>query len=151
MKLREKRRYHLLSLFIALVVALTMCPIKAKAQVIGSLEADIPFQFYVGNTKLPPGKYTIHTLDDSDLTIMEIISADGKVSALFDVRQAEANSSPAKSELIFNKYRNRYFLAKLFDESNPRGSAVGESRYEQRVDKADAEAQEHVPAQHRAG
>jgi hypothetical protein len=130
MKLQKKRRhYSLLSLFIALVFPLTMYSSKAQAQIIGNLEADIPFQFHAGNTELPPGKYVIHILDNSDLTIMEISSADGKMSALFDVREAEANSTPARDELIFNKYGNRYFLAKLFDESNADGSAVIESRY----------------------
>jgi len=149
MKLQKKRRNHQLpSLFVALIFALTMHPSKARAQVIGNLEADIPFQFHAGNTELPPGKYIIHVLDNSDLTIMEISSADGKVSALFDVRDAEAKSAPAANELVFNKYGNRYFLAKLFDESNPSGSAVIESRYETRIDKATAEAQEHVPARH---
>ena len=149
MKLHEKRGHHeLLSLFIALVFALTVHPSKAQAQIVGNLEADIPFQFHAGNTELPPGKYIIHVLDDSDLTIMEIISADGKMSTLFDVRDAETKSAPAGNELIFNRYGNRYFLAKLFDESNPSGSAVIESRYEKRIDKATAEAQEYVPARH---
>jgi len=148
MKPQETRRYQLLSLFIALIFALTMYPSKTQAQIVGGLEADIPFQFHAGNTELPPGKYIIRMLDNSDLTIMEISSADGKMSALFDVREAEANSAPANNELIFNKYGNRYFLAKLFDQSNPNGSAVIESRYEKRIDKATMEAQEHVPARH---
>ena len=148
MKLQETRKHQLLSLFIALVFALTMHPSKAQAQVVGKLEADIPFQFYAGNTALPPGKYIVHVLDNTDLTIMEISSADGKMSALFDVRDAEANSAPAKDELIFNKYGNRYFLEKVFNESDPNGTAVIESRYEKRIDKTTAEAQEHVPARH---
>ena len=124
----QKITRHCCVKFIASVLALTMYPTKARAQIIGNLEADIPFQFQAGNAKFPPGKYIIHILDNSDLTIMEISSADGKMSALFDVHEAEANSTPARDELIFNKYGNRYFLAKLFDESNPDGSAVIESR-----------------------
>ncbi len=88
-------------------------------------------------------------LDDSDLTIMEISSADGSTSALFQVQEAEANTTPAKSELIFNKYGNRYFLAKLFDEGNPSGSQVPKSAYEKKVSQQAAEAQAHVPAHHR--
>ncbi len=148
MKLQQITGNRLLSLLIALVFALTMYPTKAKAQITGDLEVDVPFQFHAGNSKLPPGKYFIHVLDNSDLNIMEISSADGATSALFEVRGAEANSAPAKSELIFNKYGNRYFLAKLFDEGNPSGSVVLESRYEKGVQSA-AEAQEHVPARHR--
>jgi len=139
---------HLLSLLIALVFALTI-PTKADAQIIGALEANIPFQFHVGNTKLPPGKYIIRMLDDPDLTVMEITGADGSTSALFEVQATEANSAPAKSELIFNKYGNRYFLAKLFDEGSPSGSQLLKSRYEKRLNQAATEPQEHVPAHHR--
>jgi len=142
------RLRQLILSFAALVLAATVYPAKAHAQIIGNLEVNIPFQFHAGNTKLPAGKYIIHMLDNSDLQVMEITSADGSVSALFDVEAAEASSTPAKTELIFNKYGNRYFLAKLFDESNADGSAVIESRYEKRIDKATAEAQEHVPARH---
>src|SRR5713226_9682221 len=143
------RRHHLLSLLIALVFALTIYPSKAHAQIIGDLEVNIPFQFHAGNAKLPAGKYVIRMLDDSNLTIMEISSADGSTSALFEVQETEANSTPAKSELIFNKYGNRYFLAKLFDEGNPSGSQVLKSRYEKRISQAASEPQAHVPAQHR--
>jgi hypothetical protein len=142
-------RQHLLSLFIALAFALTIYPSKAQAQIVGNLEVNIPFQFHAGNTQLPPGKYVIHMLDDSDLTVMEISSADDSASALFEVQAAEANSAPAQSELIFNKYGNRYFLAKLFDEGNPSGSKVLESRYEKRISKAGTATQEHVSAHHR--
>lgn len=143
-------RRQLLSSFIALVLALSLYASKAHAQIVGALEVNIPFQFHAGNTKLPAGKYVVRMLDDSDLTVMEIRSADGSTSALFEVVTAKANSTPAKSELIFNKYGNRYFLAELFDEGNPNGSQVPKSRYEKRVSQATTTAQEHVPARHRA-
>ena len=147
MKLRKTGSYQLLSMFVALVFVLTMHSTKAQAQIVGNLEVDIPFQFHAGNTKLPPGKYTIHLLENTDLTVMEITSVDNSTSALFEVGRAQANSAPAKSELIFNKYGNRYFLAKVFDEGNPTGSQVLESRYEKRISEV-AERQEHVPAHH---
>jgi len=144
------KRHHWLSLLIAVLFALMVCPNKASAQIIGNLEVNIPFQFHAGNTKLPAGNYIIHMLDNSDLTIMEITSADGSISALFEVQDAEANSTPAKSELIFNKYGNRYFLAKVFDEGNPSGSEVSKSSYEKKIGQATTEAQTHIPA-HRKG
>jgi len=148
---RERRGHRLLSLFIALVFALTICPSNAHAQIVGGagLEVNVPFQFHVGSAKLPAGKYTIRLLDDSDLTVMEISSADGSTSALFQVQAADTNSTPAKSELIFNKYGNRYFLSKVAEEGSSSGSEVFESRYEKRVGQAAAEAQEHVPARKR--
>jgi hypothetical protein len=141
------RRGSLLSLF-ALGLALMLYPGKAQAQVVGDLEANIPFQFHVGNTKLPAGEYRVHVLDDSDLTLMEISSVDGSTSALFQVQEVDANTTPSKSELIFNKYGDQYFLAQLFDEGEPSGSQVPESRYEKRVSQKATQtlAKEHVPA-----
>jgi hypothetical protein len=146
---KPTRRYHLLSLFIALVFALTIYPTQAHAQIIGDLEAKIPFQFHVGNTELPAGEYRIRVLDDSDLTVMQISSLDGSTSVVFQIEDAEKSSEPTKSELIFHKYGNRYFLAKLFDEGNPDGSQVVESSYEKKISQTTSQAQEHVPARHR--
>lgn len=140
---------QLVLLFIGLVFAAMLFPRKLHAQIVGGIEANIPFAFHAGNTKLPPGKYVIHVLDDSNLSIMEISSEDGSVSALFEVVDAEANSTPAKTELIFNKYDNRYFLAKLFDEGNASGSQVSKSGYEERLRQESLTGQEHVPARHR--
>jgi hypothetical protein len=148
-KLHGRNVQYLLTLFIAFVFALTIYASRAQAQIVGDLEVNIPFQFHAGNAKLPAGKYRIHVLDDAGLTVMEISSVDGSTAALFQVESAEANSTPAKSELIFNKYGNRYFLAKLFDEGDPNGSRVVESRYEKMVGQAVLEAQEHVPAHRR--
>lgn len=142
------RAHQLLSLFIALAFALTIYPSKAHAQIVGDLEVNIPFQFHAGNTKLPPGKYLIHMLDDADLTFMEISSVDGSTSALFEVQAAAADSAPDKSELIFNKYGDRYFLAEVFEEGNPNGSKVIESRYEKRISQEDAAAHEHASVRH---
>jgi len=80
---------------------------------------------------------------------MEISSADGSTSALFEIGAAQANSAPAKTELIFNKYGGDYFLAKVFDEGNQYGSDVVKSRYEKDVSKGAAPGQEHVSAHHR--
>lgn len=149
MKLQETRKHLLLSLFIALVFALTLYPSKAQAQIIDQLDVDIPFQFHAGNAKFPAGTYTVRVLDNTDLGVMEISGADGSTSALFEVRDTQANSTPVKSEFIFNKYGNRYFLAKVFEEGSASGSQLTESRYEKSVAHAAADGEEHVPARKR--
>jgi len=147
---RQTSVQQFLSILVLAIFAPTVLVSDAHAQIVGDLDVDIPFQFHAGNAKLPAGKYRIHRLNESDLTVMEISSADGSTSALFEVQDAEANGTPAKSELIFNKYGNRYFLAKLFDEGNRSGSQVVESRYEKRISQAASEPQAHVTA-HRSG
>jgi hypothetical protein len=61
-----KQRVLCLSPFIGVVFG--MSTIGAQGQIIGQLEANIPFTFHAGGAKLPPGKYTIHVLDNTDLT-----------------------------------------------------------------------------------
>jgi hypothetical protein len=61
-----KQRVLCLSAFIGVVFG--MSTIGAQGQIIGQLEANIPFTFHAGGAKLPPGKYTIHVLDNTDLT-----------------------------------------------------------------------------------
>jgi hypothetical protein len=147
---KGKKLGYLLSLLVALVFALTIYPTEANAQIVGDIEVNIPFQFHAGNARLPAGKYRIHVLDDSSQAVMEIISADGSTSALFQVLEAQTHNTPGKNELIFNKYGNRYFLTTLFDAGNPDGSRVVESDYEKRISQQTSlEGQEHVPAQHR--
>lgn len=58
-----------------LLFALALSP--GKAQIVGEIEANIPFPFHAGDTRFPAGKCAIHMLDDSDLSIMEISSTDG--------------------------------------------------------------------------
>jgi hypothetical protein len=144
-----RSRRYLMSFFIALALALTMYASKAEAQLDGSLEVNIPFEFHAGEAKLPAGEYRIHVLDDSQLEVMEISSMNGSAHALFQVHNADANAASDKTELIFNKYGNRYFLTKLFEEGRSRGSQVIESRYEKTVSQKEAmEAQVHVRARH---
>jgi len=138
-----------LSFLVLPVFALTIFAGKASAQIDGDLDADIPFQFHVGTRELPAGKYRVHVLDEASQRVMEITSVDGSTSALFQVEDSDANVAPAKSELIFNKYGDNYFLSKLYEEGNPGGTELIESGYEKRLSKGSVVAQEHVPVLHK--
>ena len=141
-------RHALLPLFLTLLFAMSFWPTRAQAQIIGNLEADVPFQFHVGKTTLPAGRYMIHELEGSELTVMQISSADGKLSALFNVESAQAKTTPEKSELIFNKYGDRYFLSEMHDEGIVDGSRLSPSRAEKRASKENGADVAYVTARH---
>ena len=149
-KVRRSFCWRRAAMLAAFLCAAAIHPAKSEAQIMGDLEADIPFQFHAGDAKLPAGRYTIHRLDDSNEAVLEITSADGRVSALFSIEASQASTAPAKSELIFNKYGGRYFLSQLFDEGSTSGSQVVESRYEKKVSQTSVNSQEHVSAKRRA-
>jgi hypothetical protein len=77
---------------------------------------------------------------------MQISSADGSTSTVFQVEDTEATSAATKSEVIFNRYGDQYFLSKLFEEGSAIGSEVIESRTEKTISEQTTQAQEHVPA-----
>jgi hypothetical protein len=54
---------------------------------------------------------------------------------LFETRisKSKEKTVEVKSELIFNKYVDRYFLSQLFVEGSASGGEVVESRYEKKV------------------
>src|SRR5271156_3893451 len=97
----EFMKQRVLCLLGLIGVVLGMSTISAHGQIIGRLEADIPFTFHAGGAKFPPGKYIIHVLQGSNLSTMEIQSADDRTSALFEVRDAQDSTTPKKAELIF--------------------------------------------------
>ena len=136
-------------LFVAFVFAFMMYPGKAHAQVIGTLEANIPFEFHAGTAQLPPGEYSIRMLENSGLQFMQIVNRDNSSSTMFQVHEIDLSSAPTVNELVFNKYGDHYFLAQVFDEGDPSGSEAVESNYEKTVSKAAAESKVHVALQHR--
>lgn len=143
------RRKYLPPLFAVMLCALAIYPNKAQAQIVGDLDVNIPFQFQAGNAKLPAGEYRIHVVGDSNLTVMRISAAGDSTSTFFQVTATSAKSAPTKSELIFNKYGDHYFLARLFEEGSASGSEVIESSAEKTMSEQTVLAEEHVPAHQR--
>jgi hypothetical protein len=144
------KRNYLLPLFVAVAFVFAIYPSKANAQIVGDLLVNVPFEFHAGNAKLPAGEYRVHVLDDSDLTLMQISSMDGSSTTLFEVEETDTKSLPTKSELIFNKYGDQYFLATLIEEGSSVGSQVVESQLEKKISQQTTQAEEHVPAHRQA-
>jgi hypothetical protein len=86
------------SSLVALVFALTINPNKIQAQIFNDVRINVPFQFYAGNARHPLGEYRIHVLDRWGPTALQISSADGQTSTLFQVEQANTDATSAKSE-----------------------------------------------------
>lgn len=102
-----------LTITIALMTFMAVVTITAEAQVLGSqqVRARIPFAFNVGSTKLPAGEYTVTVLNpNSDRKVLQIRSADGKLSALIQTGARNAKTRE-QAKLVFNRYGDRYFFA----------------------------------------
>ncbi|WP_263353916.1 hypothetical protein [Acidicapsa acidisoli] len=120
----------------------------AKAQVIDTVQATIPFQFQAGLAVFPAGTYTIRSVDTLVPSEMEIRSIDGRKSALFIVESDQAKQAPENSELIFEKVGDRFSLENIFDGGSAYGDEVVGYKHEKHLTMEAAAQQVTVPATH---
>lgn len=98
---------------IAIMMFLTAVTFAAEAHATASqtMRARIPFAFNVGKTEFPAGEYTITVLNPgSDRKVLQIRSADGKLSALIHTSELNTNAHD-ETKLVFNRYGDKYFFA----------------------------------------
>ena len=101
------------------ITAIALFTITSLATSIGAaaqqgMKANIPFDFTVGNTKLPAGEYTISSPDGQ---VVRLRSVDNASIATVVTLHSNAEPGP-QSELVFLKYGNRYFLHRVLSASN---------------------------------
>jgi hypothetical protein len=94
------------------------------------LNADIPFDFTVGNTNLSAGRYTI-TYGSSGT--VRIASEDGKASCMVLTNAVQAARTPRAGKLVFNRYRKFYFLSEIWNSGYDQGRALPRSKTEREV------------------
>ena len=99
------------------ITAIALFSIVSLATSIGAvaqqgMKANIPFDFTVGNTKLPAGEYSITSVEQ----VVRLRSADN--SSIATVVSLHSNEEPgSQSGLVFLKYGNRYFLHRVLSAS----------------------------------
>ena len=64
---------------------------------------NVPFDFAVGDTTLPAGKYEIKDLDDLAPNVLELRSVNGRTAVVFEAESAQTprDQIESKSELVF--------------------------------------------------
>ena len=101
----------------------------------GTVKADIPFDFIVGNEEFKAGKYSVSRLSPSNNAgTLTIRSEDGDAVANFNVISATDNGG-SQARLIFRRYGNQYFLVKVFDGYSGQGSEFSKSKAEREAEK----------------
>lgn len=73
--------------------------------------AKVPFAFIVGDRRLPAGDYVVKNMFD-DLDVLAIASADGR-QIVYTATTPSSDSRAAQPELIFEKFGDQYFLARV--------------------------------------
>ena len=94
------------------------------------LRADIPFDFVVGDKRLPSGEYHVKQMSPGAMLIQ---SKDARSSAFVLTGTAQAGKISDVGKLVFNRYGDQYFLSKIWAASSYTGRQLPKSRLEREV------------------
>jgi hypothetical protein len=105
----------------------------ASAQGMSRVKMSIPFAFVAGKKALPAGEYTI---ERSQLNLLTVRRSDGSATAILATTPADATSPISRTELIFNRYGDQYFLSQVRPSANTLIYRVPRSPVEERLAKS---------------
>ena len=138
-------------LFLALCLVSLGATLTANAQIRSdaTIRVNIPYSFVVNNTTLPAGTYVITAADPyaSDLTVLQIRSANAKTAVLFETESVAVPGLAKRTELVFDKIGDTYFLSKVFLKGDGGGNQLLKSKMQQRLQENGSIAESHsIPA-----
>jgi hypothetical protein len=130
---------------LSLVSMFTLCAAvaSANAQLSIPIRAKIPFDFSVGDKKLPAGEYTFSRLSGfSDTKTISVSSVEGSTRVFQSTFEAQVLIPKKDSTLVFHKYGDQYFLEQIWSGGEQEGTQVPESRGERTIRQQLAQTQQ---------
>ena len=132
----KKQAFRTISMLSFLLV-LAAVSVNAQRLSDNSIAVNIPFDFAVGQTKLPAGKYTLRRIAlPSSYDRLVIQSADGRGDTRTFMTGPKRTSEVQKqSNLVFNRYGDQYFLSQVWMAGSDTGRDLFQSRNERNLAK----------------
>jgi hypothetical protein len=133
---------------VSLLCAILLVTVVASAQgqTLGTrITANIPFDFSIGDKKLPSGKYSIGRIrQNSDDLVLSIEDQGGRSKAIRTSIPVLTRDITSKGKLVFHRYGDQYFLYQVW----PAGAATGRQFLKSRSER---EVQENLAANRSIG
>ena len=86
--------------------------------------AKVPFSFIVGGVRLPAGDYTVTENMFNGEGVCLIASADGRKAVYVLTSASSTERAPAKAALVFEKFGDQYFLARVVPQAGDERAIV---------------------------
>jgi hypothetical protein len=144
--LEGKMKVQSTKMFLVLGLVIGIADVTARAQGLiddTSVEANVPHAFIVNDKTLPAGKYTVKRLDETQPSVLEIRSADGRTAVVFEAESVQAKQIPNDAELVFNKVGDQYFLSKIWTSDSSFGYQLAKSKEEKAAEGGAIQAEHH--------
>jgi hypothetical protein len=116
---------------IGLISLLSVLPLAA--QVGNGVKFTTPFPFYVGDTKMPSGSYSLTQPDDLNFQVGIIRSEDGKHNAAFGVNPTDYPQTPNQSKVVFQRYGGNLYLNKVIVQGYETGMVALQTKAEKKA------------------
>jgi hypothetical protein len=116
---------------IGLISLLSVLPLAA--QVGNGVKFTAPFPFYVGDTKLPSGSYSLTQPENLNFQVALIRSVDGSHSAITTVNPTDFLETPSQSKVIFKKYGGNLYLNSVIVEGYDTGIVALSTKAEKKA------------------
>jgi hypothetical protein len=117
-------------LHLAFGLAVAVSAVGLQAQV--PLEANIPFEFRMGQTSFPSGDYVFQYTTQM-VTVQE---RDGhRSTAMAMMLPVSRSKAPETNVLQFHRYGDVYFLSGIFLAGSPEGAGLPKSAHEKELAK----------------
>jgi hypothetical protein len=108
-----------------------MIAVPVQAQLPGArIRAAIPFDFIVRGKTLPAGNYEIERINNSPDGLMVRNVNEKRDEAVFETEPVEPRQVPNRSEIIFHRYGDTYFLSEVLTAGEETAQQVIPSRSE---------------------
>jgi hypothetical protein len=103
------------------------------AQVAYAVKFTAPFPFYVGDTQMPSGSYSLTQPDDLFNKIAQVKSDDGLHSAYINISPTESLEPPRQSKVVFEKYGDTLYFDRVLLQGDTYGIAAQSTKAEKKA------------------
>jgi len=110
----------------------------------GSVQADIPFEFVVGDKALPPARYIVDIASGSQPGVLTIRTMESGERVMFDTEQMPEKADPKTLELVFDTVGNKTYLTEVWGVTDS-GRAVKHMVDGHRLERVEEASRQHVP------
>ena len=130
-------KQNLVFTFVAAIIFVLFSGFEVNAQSVTRLIATVPFEFYVGNEKLPEGNYEFEPANRQAVPgplVIRRVEGSGVRSTLVPAL-ANFDSVDANPVITFNRYGSVHYLAGVSSGSGGFALRVGKSSREKQLAK----------------
>jgi hypothetical protein len=125
--------YGKVLLSMGLLSLLSVSPLTAQFG--NGMKFTTPFPFYVGQTKMPPGSYTLTEPEDLDFHMIIVRSTDDLHAASTWVIGMQSSQPPRRSVVVFEKYGDTLYLDKVLIDGDTSGVLVAPTKAEKKAEE----------------